>query len=239
MRAWPVDPCNPGEVLACAGLAHLGARADAGALSGFVRARDGTVRFVGPDARHVLPAAVALERIAGPPHERLRVAGVVLDWWCPWGLNPAVKLWSGRQSAWTVHRTLVDALGCWGASDWRALTAPVSGGRLGLDPESAWRALALGWSFDLQATYHRALRLRCRPLVELLASIGLAAFPLAGHRRRGGLRYRLWRPAPLAVAVAAFADRSSSVHALGRYHVPTLSSGRNTQLGRASPSDPT
>ncbi len=238
MRAWSIDPCNPGEVLACAGLSHLAARADAGALTGFVRARDGAVRFVGPDAPDVLRGAVTLERVAGPPHERLRVAGVVLDWWCPWGLNPALKLWSGRQSAWTVHRTLVGALTPAGASDWRAFTAPVSGGRLGLDPESAWHALALGWSFDLQATYHRALRLTCRPLVELLASIGLAAFPVAGRRTRGGFRYRLWRPAPLPVAVAAFADRSHIVHALGRYHVPTVRCGSNTQLGRASAPDP-
>ena len=237
MTAWPVDPCNPGEVLACAGLAHLGARVDSSAVSGFVRARDGAVRFVGPDARAVLPAAVSLERVAPPPHERLRVAGVVLDWWCPFGLNPGLKLWSGRQTAWTVHRTLVDAVSRSGAAGWRTHTAPVAGGRLGLDPESAWNALALGWSFDLQSSYHRALRLRARPLVELLASIGLAAFPLAGHRRGGGFRYRLWRPAPLAVAVAAFAGSLQSIHTLGRYHVPTLRCGRNTQLGRASPSD--
>ena len=50
MRVWPVDPGNPGEVLACAGLAHLAWRADAQIPSGFVRGRGGGLRFVVPDA---------------------------------------------------------------------------------------------------------------------------------------------------------------------------------------------
>ena len=36
----------------------------------------------------------------------VRFAGVALDWWCPWGLNPRLRLWAGQQSAWTVHRSL-------------------------------------------------------------------------------------------------------------------------------------
>ena len=93
VRLWPVDPANPGEVLACAGVAHLAWRAGPGAATGFVRGRDGCVHFAAPDAAWppVGAAAWTLEPLEGPPHERLRLAGVPLDWWCPWGLNPGMK----------------------------------------------------------------------------------------------------------------------------------------------------
>ena len=235
MRVWPVDPANPGEVLACAGIAHLAWRAEPEAATGFVRGRGGGVRFVAPDAPP-LPghkSAWPLERIEGPPHERLRFAGVALDWWCPWGLNPRVKGWSGQQSAWTVHRNLHRALGRSTPSDWLVHQAPAAGGRLGLDPRSSWDARELGWSLSA----HRAVRFHVRPWVELLASVGLQAFPLAGLRARGGFRYRLWRVAPLPVALAAFAARASTVETLGAFDVPAAKSGSNTVLRRAAPAD--
>ena len=235
MRTWPVDPANPGEVLACAGVAHLAWRAFPEAAAGFVEARDGGFRFVAPDATP-LPedeATRVLERLEGPPHERLRFAGVVLDWWCPWGLNPRVKGWSGQQSAQSVHRNLHRALGCSQPSEWLRHTAPVAGGRLCLDPLSAWDALELGWS----PAAHRSLRMHVRPWVELLGSVGLQAFPLPGHRARGGFRYRLWRVSPLPVARAAFTSPAPTVETLGAYRVPTAKSGANTVLRRARPVD--
>ena len=227
MRLWPVDPANPGEVLACAGLAHLAWRADRGAATGFVRARDGGVRFVAPDAVPLPDGAGAwpLERIEAPPHERLRFAGVTLDWWCPWGLNPQMKTWSGRQSAWTVHRERFTARShptppC----DWLRHRAPAAGGRLGLDPRGTWDALELGWSLSA----HRSVRFAVRPWVELLASVGLQAVGLA--RARGGFRYRLWRVSPLPVARAAFAGAAPDIETLAAYHVRTAKSGANTVL---------
>ena len=233
MRAWPVDPANPGEVLACAGIAHLAWRADPEAATGFVSARGGGMRFVVPDATPLPEDAGAwpLERLEGPPHERLRFAGVVLDWWCPWGLNPGMKHWAGPQSAWTVHRNLHRALGRSSASQWLRHAAPAAGGRLYLDPRSSWNARELGWSLSA----HRAVRCHARPWVELFASLGLAAFAVPGHRARGGFRYRLWRPAPLPVAHAAFASRSLTVETLAAYHVPTAKSGANTVLCQAQP----
>ena len=231
MRVWPVDPANPGEVLACAGLAHLAWRADAEAATGFVRGRGGGVRFVAPDATP-LPdetCAWALASLEGPPHERLRLAGVVLDWWCPWGLNPNLKHWAGPQSAWTVHRNLHRALGRSSPCEWLRHTAPAAGGRLYLDPRSSWNARELG--FRLSA--HRAMHFHVRPWVELLGSVGLQAFSVPGHRARGGFRYRLWRLAPLPVALAAFAARESGVETLAAYRVPTAKSGANTILRRA------
>ena len=52
MVEWTVDARNPGEVLACAGLAHLAWREAPGAETGFVRAGDwgGPVRRAGGGA---------------------------------------------------------------------------------------------------------------------------------------------------------------------------------------------
>ena len=229
MRLWPVDPANPGEVLACAGIAHLAWRARAQAPTGFVRARDGGVRFAAPDAVPLLDEARAwaLERIEPPPHERLRLAGVTLDWWCPWGLNPSVKTWAGPQSAWTVHGNLHRALASSHPREWLGHRAPVDGGRLGLDPASAWDALELGFSLSA----HRSMRVTARPRVELLASVGLQAFGLA--RARGGFRYHLWRVSPLPVARAAFAGAAPDFETLAAYRVATAKSGANTVLRRA------
>ena len=188
-----------------------------------MRGRGGGLRFVVPDATPLPEDAAAwpLEPMEGPPHERLRFAGVTLDWWCPWGLNPSVKSWSGQQSAWTVHRNLHRALRGSKPSEWLRHAAPVAGGRLYLDPRSSWNTLELGWSLSA----HRAYRAHARPWVELLASLGLQAFAVPGHRARGGFRYRLWRPAPLPVAHAAFAARAPTVETLGAWHVPTAKSG--------------
>ena len=109
--------------------------------------------------------------------------------------------------------------------------APAAGGRLYLDPRSSWNTLELGFSLSA----HRTMRAHARPWVELLGSVGLQAFAVPGHRNRGGFRYRLWRPAPLPVAHAAFASRSLTVETLAAYHVPTAKSGSNTVLCQAQP----
>ena len=230
MAEWTVDPRNPGEVLACAGIAHLVWRADRAAPTGFLSRGDARVRFVAPGAR------AALERLHGaalaPMTERargLRLGDVALDWWRPWGLNPALALWAGRQCAWTVHRSLRAAAGDASPAEWLTWCAPAAG-RLYLDPAGTWSARTLGFSIDA----HPGLRMRARPWLELLASVGLQAFPVAGHRARGGFRLNLWRPAPLAAAVAAFAAAWSATCALGRYQVPTAKSGTNTWLRRAT-----
>ena len=231
---WPIDARNPGEVFACVGVAHLAWRSDPTTRTGFERDGDRRVRFVAPDG--VLPGdGPALERLAGPPHERLRFAGVALDWWCPWGLNPGLRTWAGQQSAWTVHRNLHRALGRASASQWRTYAVPVAGGRLNVDLDGTWDTLSLGWSLDLQRKSHAPLRARCRPWVELLASVGLQAVAFASRRAPGGFHYNLWRPAPFVGALAASAAAFSAVYALERFHVSTAKHGANTRLRRATP----
>ena len=75
----------------------------------------------------------------------------------------------------------------------------------------------------------------CRPWVELLASIGLQAFPVEGRRSERRFSYSLWRLAGLSSAVAAFGGYGPTVYAMDRYNSPTAKSGSNTMLCIASP----
>ena len=219
---WRIDATNPAEVLACAGLAHLAWRTDRAARTGFVFAAAGEVRFAAPE----LPGRLELEELEP---DGVWLWGAELDWWRPWGLNSSLKSWSGQQTAWTVHRSLRDAVGHSTIGEWLTYTA--SGrGRLYVDPCGTWDTLGLGWSVN----EHSRVRMCCRPWVELLASLGLQAFPVPGTRA-GGYRYHLWRPAALPVAVAAFGGRVSCVHSLGGYHATTAKTGPNTMLRRATP----
>ena len=225
---WSIDATNPAEVLACGGLAHLAWRRARHARTGFVAGDGGAVRFVAPELAEL---SEPLELEAMEPNG-VRLGGVVLDWWLPWGLNPSVRTWSGRQTGWTVHRSLRAAAGCSAPGEW--LTFEAAGtdrqkARLGLDPASGWTTLALGWS----PNEHSSIHVCCRPWAELLASVGLQAF--AVRRLRGGYRYRLWRPAALPPAVAAFGGRGRCVHSLAGYHVTTARNGPNTVFCRASP----
>ena len=224
---WRIDPTNPAEVLACAGLAHLAWRADATARTGFV-ARSGGIWFTAPEVAE-LSRPLEPEAMDG---DAVRLGGLVLDWWRPWGLNPRLKTWSGRQTAWTVHRSLGEAAGQSAPGEWLTFEAPANDrrkARLGLDSVSNWTTLELGWS----ANEHSSIHVCCRPFVELLSSVGLQAFAL--RRSRTGYRYHLWRPAALPAAVAAFGGRGSRVHSLGGYQGETDRNGRNTVFRKARP----
>ena len=225
---WAIDPANPAEVLGCAGLAHLAWRRDRAARTGFVAVAGGGVSFKAPEPAEL---ARSLELEAIEP-DGVRLGDVELDWWLPWGLNPNVKTWSGRQTGWTVHRSLREAAGLSLPSEWLTFEAPGSDrrkARLGLDPASSWTTLDLGWS----ANEHSSVHVRCRPFVELLASVGLQAFAL--RPSRGGYRYHLWRPAALPAAVAAYGGWGRCVHSLAGYHVPTARNGPNMVFRRARP----
>lgn len=229
-RSWPIDPRNAAEVLACAGIAHLAWRADREAATGFVTDAGGGVRFLAPEVPALDdPEALRLEPVDAAAGT-LRLGAVTLDWWRPWGLNPGLKKWAGNQTPWTVHHSLRTAAADVSPAQWLTHCAPAAG-RLYLDPGATWTAQALGWS----PNRHTGVRVHCRPWVELLASLGCQAFPVAGHRARGGFHYQLWRPAPLAAAVAAFAGPWSAAYALARYHATTAKSGENSMLRLAAP----
>jgi len=222
MAQWPIDPTNPGEVLACCGIAHLAWIADRTAVTGFTQA--GHWRFQAPDGvLDTVPASTPILTATG-----LTLCGLALDWWQPWGLNPDLKTWAGQQTALSVHGNLAEAAADSGATDWQTCTATTTG-RLNLDIHGTWNALAIGWSLN----EHKDRQMLCRPWLELLASLGLQAFPVGGGRR-DGFRYHLWRPMPLAAAVAAFQGDGPGVYALRGFIAETGKLGSNTMLLKAT-----
>ena len=218
-----VDAGNPGEVLACCGLAVLAARRDAGAVTGFVK-EGGRWSFDAPEPelRALLEGPKALEG-------DLVIAGVRLDWWEPWGLNPQMKLWAGQQRPETVARSLRQAGRGGEKGRWREVSGLCTG-RLGVDPAGTWNALDLGWSINR----HSKTEMACRPFVELLAMVGLQEFRVHG-RKAETLTYSLWRPAPLAIARAAFGGYGW--HRLAGFRVTTVKNGSNRTLSYAVAAD--
>ncbi len=218
---WPIDPRNPGEVFACAGLAHLAWRANPESKTGFEPGE--RVRFITPDLSALFDrlAAASIEKA----ESGLRFADIELDWWKEWGLNPGLKNWAGQQTGWTVHRSLLGIARGSSPSDWLTHAAPTTG-RLNVDTSGTWNALNMGWSLN----EHKEFEMFCRPWVELLASIGLQAFPVEGHRSRGGFKYSLWRLTSLPGAIAAFGGYGPGVYSTGRYRSATAKAGSNTML---------
>lgn len=232
---WVIDPRNPGEVFACAGLAHLAWREDRTAETGFVNERgDYRHRFSVPDL------SVPFDRLAKASLEKmgegLAFAGVELDWWEEWGLNSELKIWAGNQKALTIHENLLSAIGDSKPSDWlkHRATPNVKGkperrAIFNVDMDCTWNALEMGFSLDKQK-----IKMLCRPWVGLLASVGLQAFPVEGSKE-DGFRYRLWRPSCMAVAIAAFGGHGPGVYSTDGFVSKTGKSGQNTALRAAGP----
>ncbi len=196
----PIDPSNPGEVLACAGLTWLVAREAPEAECGFEPA-GGNWYFHAPFQPRALTELVAEDPQEGA--QEVMLGDLRLDWWQPdYGLNPGFKFWAGQQSPRSVLTNLVRAARAGDPAAWPSEQTPTTG-RLGVDPQGTWDSLRLGWSVN----EHSHLQHLCRPYVELLAFLALQRFPVQGDRETG-FRYALWAPAPLTLAPLAFAGTS-------------------------------
>ena len=206
-----VDPTNLGEVLACAGIARL--------LGPLAQTGFEGDEFICPPLDQLTPS-LAVTR------HGLRLCGHSIDWWQPWSLNPGLKFWAGRQTVETVHRSAVQAA-TGSVHDWLTVTAGLQG-RLGVDARAGWDAVSLGWSLDDQAQHQIA----GRPWLEILASFGLQAFPVAGDKR-DGYRYHTWRYSHLPTAVAAFSGYG--LYSGPGYCARTAKNGSNTYLLPAQP----
>ncbi|AHE99848.1 hypothetical protein [Thioalkalivibrio paradoxus] len=220
-----IDPANPGEVLACAGLAWLADRVDPGCSTGFLLSAEDWSFETSFD-----PAGIQ-QWIGHEPElteDRLQLGDIVLDWWNPgWGLNPALKFWAGQQTARSVFGNLVKAARDGEARDWLGFATRITG-RLGVDPLGSWDGLSLGWSIN----EHADIQILCRPYVELFAFLGLQVFPVQGDRAEG-FRYHLWHPAPLTLARLAYANAGR--HAGPGWRTVTGKAGSNTYLKPAVP----
>jgi CRISPR-associated protein Csx14 len=220
--SWRIDPTNPGEVLACCGIAHLAWRSDPATSTGF---HEDSFRLLGD----IDPLALLSPLKLASADDGLSLSGVLLDWWSPWGLNQSLKTWAGQQSEMTVHRSLVAATEASSPADWLTHSAPAAG-RLNVDVLGHWNALGIGWSIN----EHGHVQMLCRPWVELLASVGLQVFPMPGSRG-GGFNYRLWHPAPLPSAIAAFAGYGPDIYAGPAFKAATGKAGSNTILQAGRP----
>ena len=220
IERFQVDPRNPGEILACAGLAWLADHSQPGIPSGFIL-NNGRCTF-----EISFPAEAINEIIRSVPEEQgnaVVVGRLRLDWWrFGWGLNPAFKFWAGQQSARSVLTNLVNASREGDPTQWSTYMAPTTG-RLGVDPRGTWDSLSLGWSIN----EHSSIQYLCRPYVEWLAFLALQVFPVQGDRS-SGLRYHLWQSAPLTLATLAFAGVTR--HSLSGYIAEIDSSGSNKTL---------
>lgn len=217
---FPVEPTNPGEVLACAALGWFADGAESGQDSGFIH-EGGHWQF-----RTAFPYKTVAELIAEDPREdddAVWLGGLRLDWWQPeYGLNQPFKFWAGQQSARSVLTNLVQAARGGDPGEWLGYRAPTTG-RLGVDPEGTWDSLGLGWSVN----EHNGLQYLCRPFVELLAFLALQYFPVQGSRDQG-FSYHLWRPAPGTVMPLAFAGASR--FSLSAWRTAIAGSGSNKYL---------
>lgn len=224
VERFSIDPCNPGEVLACAGLAALVARTEPGATTRFKRSGRGWVfELAFPEQK-----IASLSDLEAGDDDSLLLGDIRLDWWQRgYGLNQPFKFWAGQQTAKSVVTNLLTAARDGHPRDWLDFQAPTTG-RLGVDPQGSWSALELGWS----PNEHKDIQYLCRPFVELLAFVGLQHFPVQGQRDTG-FRYSLWPDVPLQLAVLAFAG--SSIHSLGCWQTQIGSAGSNKILKTALP----
>lgn len=216
-----VNAANPGETLACCGIAVLAAQANAGAETGFVREGAKTI-FVAPE----LDLHKQVTDGNTDPSSHL-VAGVNLDWWERWGLNQNMKLWAGQKKPATIIRNLLKAAPDVKPNESWLRYEALAGGRLDVDPKGTWNALELGWSIDK----HHDSQMLCRPFVELLAMVGLQEFPVRGDKHAGYL-YSLWRPA--SCLVARFAFTGYGHHILADCKASTARNGENATLKSAT-----
>ncbi len=220
-----IDPDNPGEVLACAGLAWLAERREPGCATGFRQSPKEWI-FETPFAAEEIQQWLHQEPEL--TEDRLCVGDVVLDWWnWGWGLNPAFKFWAGQQTALSVFSNLLKAAREGDVRNWLEFEARITG-RLGVDPLGTWDGLSLGWSIN----EHTDIQILCRPFVELFAFLGLQVFPVQGDRSEG-FRYHLWHPAPLTLAWLAYANAGR--HAGPGWLALTGKAGSNIYLKQATP----
>lgn len=226
---FPIDPTNPGEILACAGLASLTAQHSPGAATGFSQEGGRWVFTVETPVEALKEITESRPKETG---ESIQLSGLLLDWWNPGhGLNPAFKFWAGQQSARSVLTNLLQAARGGSPEEWLEFQAPTTG-RLGVDHEGTWDSLSLGWSVN----EHNDLKYLCRPFVELLAFIALQRFPVQGSRD-DGFFYHTWAAVPPDLAPLAFAGASR--HSLACWQTEIADSGSNKYLKPAHPRETT
>lgn len=209
--ALPVDPHNPGQVLACCGLIELLARHAKPVASSFDL--DGGPRFLVAlteiDLVNALDA-LAHCNVSNGDDDSLSLGqpfDLRLDWWLDKGEGvPVPKTWAGGVKPATFFRPYQAALKprtdnlhqWWRVSDFLGSASP------GLDPREFTHSLDTGFSL-----YDTEVNAGTFPYVNILAFIGLQRFR-PNPDQRGVFSYTLWQKRVLpSVAALTFAGHST------------------------------
>ena len=214
-----LDPGNPGQFFACCGLLELADRLWPGSEgwfdhSGFV------VAAVARDEELPVNTATVLKAIAAAtftpldpsdagasPLELGAPFGLRLDWWQDGRSGgKRMKTWAGQQSVIDITDGMQTAVARY-VSEAESLEVMLHAGMetdglpFNFDSDlggSAGAPLDVGFSFDPL----KSIRVRSRPVTELLALIGLQRFRAHAPVRENRYLYALWRM-PLSPGVAA------------------------------------
>lgn len=215
------DPRNPGQFYACCGLIELFEIAGKSTRSQFStdsRKPHFAELIVKSDSELDLTSVINETRQAvyrplrrdkadkEPEKDSIAPASVsifgrefVLDWWLDEFHSRAVSLkcWAGQM---TTQKLISEIPKLLPATEPSFTSSAFTSTRFGVDPQSAWVTLDLGYSPNEQGEESRGY-----PVVEMLAAFGLQGFRPAGNRSNG-FEYALWlSELPLAVARTAAA----------------------------------
>jgi len=214
-----LDPCNPGQFLACCGLfelldleypgllARFEYDANRPRLAHFVASaeNDGAVGVVlGKLRQSVLDFSVESDRLEAsilPARIVYPNGAIELDWWLDEFRESTVNLkcWAGQVTTKGLFSELQPLLDP--SADGQSLfhTPSMTKSKFGVDPRSAWNALDLGFSPNEHGRDSATFA-----AVEVLAAVGLQTFRPDANRRES-VRYSLWfDPLPCLVARVAF-----------------------------------
>lgn len=200
----PVDPKNPGQVLACGGLLELLLRCH-GPVFSFFHLADPPSFTLHASETQIIDAVNQLVQCPveahdddsltlGPPFD-LR-----LDWWLERAAGALVpKTWAGGvrpKSFFPAYQKALRPAEHPPATWWDVLVDQVGSASPGLDPREFTHTLDTGFS-----AYDAGLKTATFIYVQMLAFLGLQRFRPAGEAR-GFFSYTLWQ-APLLPSVAA------------------------------------
>lgn len=201
----PVDPRNPGQVLACCGLLELASRLHGPVWSQFQREPPAFSVELGEQGLRQVLHDLQRCQVRADTEEALLLGSpfqLRLDWWLEKkAAKPVPKTWAGGQKPLPFFKAYQRALNPdqipierW----WDETAAGVEAASFCFDPREFTHSLDTGFStYDLKVTAETLV------MVELLAFIGLQRFrPAPENRVR--FSYVLW-PLPLRPVVAAFA----------------------------------
>ena len=204
----PFDPCNPGQYFACCGLLELfdmeGLKCESQFELDERKPRHGHFHL---RAQAQLNLAAVLDDLrtcswkvvehpdgaVKPLLFQLKRGDLLLDWWFDEFLERTrdLKCWAGQVTTEKLATELLPAMDSSVELEILFQTPKMMKTKFGIDPRSAWNALSVGFSPNVQGKDAATF-----PIVELLGAIGLQGFrPNTNSRANVAINYwSSWLP---------------------------------------------